>query len=222
LPDVRVTTEVLFGPAAYSIIDAAGANKSDLIVMGTHGHGAVMHMVMGNVAERVVRGAPCPVLTVREPREREATTGAAKKLAVAGSTIIAALLMLPLGAAAQDTQQPKQSTAGAAVYSTYCAVCHGTSARGDGPLSSSMTRKPPNLAEIAKRNGGTFPSDMVFRTIDGRQPVRGHGGPDMPVWGDAFSKSREAGDAERVKQVIQSLVEYLESIQLRPAHEQQQ
>ena len=222
LPDVRVTTEVLFGPAAYSIIDAAGANQSDLIVMGTHGHGAVMHMVMGNVAERVVRGAPCPVLTVREPREREAAKSTAKKLAVAGSTIIAALLMLPLSAAAQEAQQPKQSTAGAAVYSTYCAVCHGTSARGDGPLASSMTRKPPNLAEIAKRNGGTFPSDMVFRTIDGRQPVRGHGGPDMPVWGDAFSKSREAGDEERVKQVIQSLVEYLESIQLRPAHEQQQ
>ena len=44
----------------------------------------------------------------------------------------------------------------------------------------------------------------------------------MPVWGDVFAKSREAGDDERVKGVIQSLVEYLESIQLRPAHEQQQ
>ena len=83
-----------------------------------------------------------------------------------------------------------------------------------------MRRKPANLTEIAKRNGGQFPSDLVFRTIDGRQPVRGHGGPDMPVWGDAFSESREAGDADRVKAVIQSLVEYLESLQLRPAHEQ--
>jgi hypothetical protein len=52
--------------------------------------------------------------------------------------------------------------------------------------------------------------------------VRGHGGPDMPVWGDAFEKSREAGDQERVKSVIQSLVDYLESIQLRPTHDQQQ
>jgi hypothetical protein len=83
-----------------------------------------------------------------------------------------------------------------------------------------MKRKPANLAEIAKRNGGVFPSDLVFRTIDGRQPVRGHGGPDMPVWGDAFSRSREAGDAARVKTVIDSLVGFLESIQLRSSHDQ--
>ena len=99
--------------------------------------------------------------------------------------------------------------------------CREWSPRGDGPLAASMKRKPANLTEIAKRNGGQYPSDLVFLTIDGRQPVRGHGGPDMPVWGDAVERSREAGDQARVKAVIQSLVDYLESIQLRPAHEQQ-
>ena len=79
---------------------------------------------------------------------------------------------------------------------------------------------PANLTELAKKNGGVFPSELVFRTIDGRQPVRGHGGPDMPVWGDAFAKSREAGDADRAKAMIQSLVDHLESIQLRPTHDQ--
>lgn len=72
LGDVAVTTEVLFGRAASVIVEAAGTNKADLIVMGTHGHGAVMHALMGNVAERVVRTAPCPVLTVREPRPLKA------------------------------------------------------------------------------------------------------------------------------------------------------
>ena len=118
-----------------------------------------------------------------------------------------------------SAQTYQQSTPGAEVFRTYCATCHGTSARGDGPLASSMKKKPANLTEIAKRNGGLFPSDLVFRTIDGRQPVHGHGGPDMPVWGDAFTKSREAGDAERVKAVIDSLVAHLESLQLRPAPE---
>jgi nucleotide-binding universal stress UspA family protein len=44
-----------------------------LIVMGTHGRGPVAHLFMGSVAERVVRMAPCPVLTVRHP-EREFVT----------------------------------------------------------------------------------------------------------------------------------------------------
>ena len=42
-------------------------NDIDLIVMGTHGRGPLAHLVMGSVAERVVRTASCPVLTVRHP-----------------------------------------------------------------------------------------------------------------------------------------------------------
>lgn len=222
ITDVKVTTEVLFGPPALSIIEAADSNQVDLIVMGTHGHGMVMHLVMGSVAERVVRAAPCPVLTVREPRAREVEKSSVKKLAFAGAVFLAATLLTSSAALAQ-TDQPamKQTTPGGEVFRTYCAVCHGSSARGDGPLSANMVKKPANLTEIAKRNGGVYPSDLVFRTIDGRNPVRGHGGPDMPVWGDAFAKSRETEDKQRVKDVIQSLVDYLEGIQLRPAHEQQ-
>lgn len=224
LKDVKVSTEVLFGNPAAAIADAAIANDIDLIVMGTHGHGAVMHVVMGNVAERVVRTAPCPVLTVREPRKHDKKKGAGAKVAIAGAAVIAAMLMSPAAAVAQtEPVQMKQTTTGAEVFRTYCATCHGTSARGDGPLAASMSRKPANLTEIAKRNGGLFPTEIVFRTIDGRQPVKGHGGPDMPVWGDAFTRSREAGDADGgVKKIIQTLVDYLESIQLRPAHDQQQ
>jgi len=52
---------------ALTIVDYAKDHRIDLIVMGTHGRGALAHMVMGSVAERVVRLAPCPVLTVRHP-----------------------------------------------------------------------------------------------------------------------------------------------------------
>jgi universal stress protein A len=51
---------------AMAIVDYARDQDIDMIVMGTHGRGALAHLVMGSVAERVVRSAPCPVLTVRQ------------------------------------------------------------------------------------------------------------------------------------------------------------
>ncbi len=61
---------VVSSSPAAAILDYATAQDIDVIVMGTHGRGALAHLVLGNVAERVVRLAPCPVLTVRTP-ERE-------------------------------------------------------------------------------------------------------------------------------------------------------
>jgi len=55
---------------AESIVQYAKEYAIDLIVMGTRGNRALAHLLMGSVAERVVRTAPCPVLTVRHP-ERE-------------------------------------------------------------------------------------------------------------------------------------------------------
>lgn len=52
---------------AFAIVNYARENGVDLIIMGTHGRGAVAHLLVGSVAERVVRTAPCPVLTVRHP-----------------------------------------------------------------------------------------------------------------------------------------------------------
>ena len=49
------------------IVEYARKQKIDLIIMGTHGRSGVQHLLMGSVAERVVRTAPCPVLTVRTP-----------------------------------------------------------------------------------------------------------------------------------------------------------
>ena len=49
------------------IIQYARENNIDLIILGTHGRGPVSHMLLGSVAEKVVRKAPCPVLTVRHP-----------------------------------------------------------------------------------------------------------------------------------------------------------
>ncbi len=55
------------GGPYVEIVRYAKERDIDLIVMGTHGRGFVAHMLMGSVAEKVVRRAPCPVLTVRHP-----------------------------------------------------------------------------------------------------------------------------------------------------------
>jgi nucleotide-binding universal stress UspA family protein len=55
------------GSAFVEIVRYAREQNIDLIVMGTHGRGPIAHMLLGSVAEKVVRKAPCPVLTVRHP-----------------------------------------------------------------------------------------------------------------------------------------------------------
>lgn len=59
---------IVAGDPFLEIVRYAHANGMDLIVMGTHGRGLVGHMLMGSVAEKVVRKAPCPVLVVRHPQ----------------------------------------------------------------------------------------------------------------------------------------------------------
>lgn len=65
LPTRRVL--ITSNAPAHAIVEYAAREHVDLIVTGTHGRGAVAHWLMGSVAERVVRTAPCPVLTVRHP-----------------------------------------------------------------------------------------------------------------------------------------------------------
>jgi nucleotide-binding universal stress UspA family protein len=64
------------GVPAAEIVRYASNYDIDLIVMGTHGRGPVSHMVMGSVAEKVVRTAPCPVLTVRSKQHAFVTADA--------------------------------------------------------------------------------------------------------------------------------------------------
>lgn len=120
-------------------------------------------------------------------------------------------------AANQDQPGRNNAAMGHYLFKTYCASCHGTSAQGDGPLASSMRSRPANLTEIVKRNKGTYPKEQVYRIIDGRDKVAGHGGPDMPVWGDAFMRTSDTSDEASVRSRIQALVDYLETVQARNA-----
>jgi mono/diheme cytochrome c family protein len=100
-------------------------------------------------------------------------------------------------------------------YQAYCATCHGTQGKGDGPMSTILTVVPADLTQIRKKNSGEFPFWRVYKIIDGRDMVRGHGARGMPVWG-AYFLSEEGGgylDEDRVIGRVLGLVYYLQSIQ---------
>jgi nucleotide-binding universal stress UspA family protein len=63
----RATLETRVGSPPQEIVDYAKKTGVDLIVMGTHGRGVIVHALIGSVAERVVRMATCPVLTIHKP-----------------------------------------------------------------------------------------------------------------------------------------------------------
>jgi nucleotide-binding universal stress UspA family protein len=69
LEQTQVQPELVIvgGSPAHEILRAAADREVDLIVMGTHGRGGVSHMLLGSVAEKVIRSAPCPVLIMRAP-----------------------------------------------------------------------------------------------------------------------------------------------------------
>jgi mono/diheme cytochrome c family protein len=137
-----------------------------------------------------------------------------------------ALAILPISAAVSVAQEDAQenpgflAAKGRVTYRTYCANCHGRDGTGNGNIAEYLTIKPADLTRISENNDGEFPQEMVFKTVDGRKPVRGHGGGDMPIWGDVFQSSlaqdpasaNETGE-ERAQRKIKELVLYLESIQ---------
>lgn len=75
-PDVDVETKVLEGSPSRVIVDEAAPENCDLVVMGTHGRGGIDRLLLGSVAERVVRRSPVPVLTVHLDSDDQEPTSA--------------------------------------------------------------------------------------------------------------------------------------------------
>ena len=100
-------------------------------------------------------------------------------------------------------------------YHTSCAVCHGVDARGQGIMGRHLTTQPSNLRHLAQRSGGKFPFWEVYRVIEGRGVVPGHGSREMPIWGDRFRSDAGDGKSGQTQAAgrILSLVFYLEHIQ---------
>ncbi|HME08456.1 MAG TPA: c-type cytochrome [Bryobacteraceae bacterium] len=106
------------------------------------------------------------------------------------------------------------SLRGPALYKAHCAVCHGSDARGGGPMAQSLKVRPPDLTRIAVRNGGKFPLPRVERIISGEQELpAAHGTREMPLWGPIFSEIAWDQDLGRVR--VDNLARYLADLQTK-------
>jgi mono/diheme cytochrome c family protein len=110
-----------------------------------------------------------------------------------------------------ELEQLIYSVKGPELFRAHCAACHGSDAKGGGPMAPALKAKAPDLTLLAKKNGGQFPSARVSHAIVGDEVVVSHGSREMPVWGPIFHQVESDQDFGAVR--LQNLVKYLESIQ---------
>ena len=134
--------------------------------------------------------------------------------------LVVLLLTASLTSAAQQSKPAvKHETApitspssGKEMFLSYCASCHGKDAKGDGPAAGALKQLPADLTQLAKLNGGKFPSDKVTSVLRGQTKLMAHGDQDMPVWGRVFWHMSQ-GHEEQVQMRIANLNKYIESLQ---------
>jgi len=124
-------------------------------------------------------------------------------------------------AMAQNGPQIKKTTvtatspvSGKEMYLHYCASCHGTAGKGDGPAAAALKVTPTNLTMLASKNNGAFPDFRISRVIEGSDNLTAHGSRDMPIWGEVFNRM-DASGTSTTKLRIGNLTDYLKSIQTK-------
>jgi mono/diheme cytochrome c family protein len=129
--------------------------------------------------------------------------------------LVVSALLLAASVLPANAQQLLPEYNGEQLFQRFCASCHGTEARGDGPVAPHLNMQVPDLTQLSKRAGGSFPAERVREIIDGRAVLPAHGTRPMPVWGyelEAQIPPEEPG-REIAQDLIDRLVEYLHSIQ---------
>jgi mono/diheme cytochrome c family protein len=105
---------------------------------------------------------------------------------------------------------PADSLIGRDSFEAYCASCHGSDGRGDGPVARSLRSAPSNLAALSSRNGNVFPRERVTAVLTGSaQLIAAHGTTEMPVWGPLF-RMFESDARTRVR--IENLVAHIQTL----------
>jgi len=144
-----------------------------------------------------------------------------KFISLAGIVAILSAIAVAQATSTQSTPQIKHvpitnapSSSGKEMFKSYCAVCHGVDAKGNGPAASAMKTPPTDLTALTKKGAGQYPAAHVAAVIRGQAATPSHGSQDMPVWGRLFS-SISQGHEGPVQQRITNLVNYIETLQAK-------
>jgi len=105
--------------------------------------------------------------------------------------------------------KPTSSASGKEMFTSYCAVCHGTDGKGGGPAASALKTAPADLTKLSANNGGKYPALKVSSAIRGSNDLPAHGSKDMPVW------SMSNGHEGEVQQRVSNLTQYIETLQAK-------
>lgn len=135
-----------------------------------------------------------------------------RKVIAIGTLMFSFVLVMGSAIMAQNKTAGPQTQyveKGRKLFAQYCATCHGTTAKGEGPVAAALKVGPPDLTAI-QQTGEKFPFYRVQTKIDGEKEVTAHGTSKMPVWGTVFK--RTSGELQRHADVY-ALVKYIESIQ---------
>jgi mono/diheme cytochrome c family protein len=137
----------------------------------------------------------------------------------AGSIVIAIAAMVMIVSAQEPAKEIKHvpikatsAASGSEMFKTYCAVCHGTDAKGNGPAASALKVPPSDLTLLAQKNNGKYPDMKVSAILRGDEVLAAHGSKDMPVWGKLFW-SLSGGHEAEVQQRVANLNTYVASVQ---------
>jgi len=118
------------------------------------------------------------------------------------------------GTIKKEPIQPTSLTSGPEMYKAYCAVCHGTDGKGNGPAAPQLKRQPADLTTLAKRNEGKFPDTHVANVLRFGVTLPTHGTSDMPIWGPLFSAVSNR-DKAQVEIRIANIIAYLKTLQVK-------
>jgi mono/diheme cytochrome c family protein len=103
---------------------------------------------------------------------------------------------------------------GKEMFTQYCASCHGTDGKGNGPAAAALKTAPVDLTQLAKKHDGEYPSGAVSSVLKFGSGPASHGSADMPVWGPLLQSLDKYHDAI-VQQRIANLVTYIETLQAK-------